>query len=98
MGAAIHNRGQIMLNHKIENRRSQTRDMKSQFTSDAARAIVQAELDQRDARIIALKAARIENEGRGMPQGQPSRAATLLRQNAQSAPKLKHTSARSRGR
>ena len=87
-----------MLNHKIENRRSQSRDMKSQSTSDAARAIVQAELDQRDARISALKAARMEIEGRGMPQGQPSRASAILRQNAQSAPKLKHKSARSRGR
>lgn len=86
-----------MLNHKIENRRSQSRDMKSQSTNDAARAIVQAELDQRDARILALKAARLEIEGRGVPQG-PSRAATLLRQNAQSGPKLKQTSARSRGR
>jgi hypothetical protein len=87
-----------MLNHKIETRRSQSRDMKIQSTSDAARAIVQAELDRRDAHILALKAARIENEGRGMPQSGQSRAATLLHQNARSAPKLKQTSARSRGR
>ena len=86
-----------MLNHKIENRRSQSRDTKSEATNEAARAIVQAELDQRDARILSLKAARIEQENRGAPQG-PSRASVLLRQNAQSAPKLKQTSARSRGR
>ena len=87
-----------MLNHKIKIAKSQTRDMKNQSTSDAARAIVQAELDQRDARILALKSARIGNEGGATAPGQQSRATVLLRQNAQASPKLKQTSARSRGR
>lgn len=87
-----------MLKHKIETKRSQTRDMKSQSTNDAAHAIVQAELDQRDARIAALKAARLEKESHSVIPGQQSRKTMLLRQNANAAPMLKHTSARSRGR
>lgn len=87
-----------MLSHKLKTSRSQTRDMKSQSTNEAARAIVQAELDQRDARIAVLKAVRLENEARNVIPGQQSRAAILLRKNAHTGPKLKGASARSRGR
>jgi len=87
-----------MLNQKIKTSKSQTREMRSESTNEAARAIIQAELDQRDARIETLKAARIEKETRNVIFGRESRGAALLRQNAQAAPKLKGASARSRGR